>query len=167
MKKRRILVCGATGFIGRNIAEYLTSRNDLEVYGVYLKSEPLKEQRIKMIKADLTVKNEVDRVVKGVDIIIQAAATTSGSKDIVTKPYIHVTDNAVMNSYLFRCAFEHNVKHVLFFSCTVMYHSSETALQESDFDANKDLHPRYFGVGNTKLYIEKMCDFFSRIGETK
>ena len=36
------------------------------------------------------------------DIVIQAAATTSGSKDIVSKPFIHVTDNAVINSYMFR-----------------------------------------------------------------
>jgi len=48
-----------------------------------------------------------------------------------------------------------------------MYQSSKSALKESDFDANNELHPRYFGVGNTKIYIEKMCDFYSRIGETK
>src|SRR6185312_12415122 len=52
-------------------------------------------------------------------------------------------------------------------SCTVMYNSSETALKESDFDANKNLHPRYFGVGNTKLYVEKMCEFYAGISETK
>jgi nucleoside-diphosphate-sugar epimerase len=72
-----------------------------------------------------------------------------------------------MNSLLFRAAFEHKVKNVIFFSCTVMYQSSDKALKETDFDENKPLHPRYFGVGNTKIYIEKMCDFYSRIGETK
>jgi len=102
-----------------------------------------------------------------VDTIIQAGATTSGAKDIITKPYIHVTDNAVMNSNLFRAAFEHNVKHVIFFSCTVMYPSSEKPLKETDFDANTPLFHRYFGVGNTKLYIEKMCEFYANIGETK
>jgi nucleoside-diphosphate-sugar epimerase len=48
-----------------------------------------------------------------------------------------------------------------------MYPSSDKALKESDFDANTPLHPRYFGVGNTKIYIEKMCEFYARIGETK
>ena len=72
-----------------------------------------------------------------------------------------------MNSYLFRAAFEHKVKHVIFFSCTVMYPSSEHALKETDFDANKALYPRYFGVGNTKLYIEKMCEFYAGISDTK
>ena len=99
--------------------------------------------------------------------MIQAAATTSGSKDIVSRPYIHVTDNAVMNSFIFRAAFEHKIKHVVFFSCTVMLQSSDMPQSESDYDANIELHPRYFGVGNTKLYMEKMCDFYSRIGKTK
>jgi nucleoside-diphosphate-sugar epimerase len=48
-----------------------------------------------------------------------------------------------------------------------MYQSSAQALRESDFDANKALHPRYFGVGNTKLYLEKMCEFYAGISDTK
>jgi nucleoside-diphosphate-sugar epimerase len=120
-----------------------------------------------MIKADLTKINDVDKVVKDIDIIIQAAATTSGAKDIVNRPYIHVTDNAVMNSILFRSAYKHNISHVVFFSCTVMHQSSSIPLKETDFDANKEMHPNYFGVGWTKVYIEKMCKFYSRMGNTK
>ena len=167
MIKKKALVCGATGFIGRNIAEYLAGRNDFDVYGIYLKSEPLKYPRIKMIKADLTDRDDVNRVVKGMDIIIQAAATTSGSKDIVTKPYYHVTDNALMNSLIFRAAYEHKVSHVVFFSCTVMYQPSGHPVREEDFDANKEIYSHYFGVGWTKVYIEKMCEFYSRIGNAK
>ena len=37
---------------------------------------------------------------KGIEIVLQFAATTSGSNVILNKPYVHVTDNAVMNSYL-------------------------------------------------------------------
>lgn len=120
-----------------------------------------------MIKSDLTKEKDVDKVVKDMDIIIQAAATTSGAKDIVTRPYIHVTDNAVMNSLLFRSTYNHNVSHVVFFSCTVMHQSSNVPLKETDFDANKEMHPNYFGIGWTKMYIEKMCEFYSRIGNTK
>lgn len=103
----------------------------------------------------------------GADVIVQAAATTSGARDIVERPQIHVTDNAVMNSLIFRSAFERKVKHVVFFSCTVMLPSSEKGLTEQDFDANREIHPRYYGVAWTKLYVEKMCEFYSRIGSTK
>ena len=62
-------------------------------------------------------------------IVLQFAATTSGAKDITTKPFIHVTDNAVMNSLFLRSAYENNVEHFVFPSCTVMYQPSEKALQ--------------------------------------
>jgi nucleoside-diphosphate-sugar epimerase len=165
--KRRVLVCGATGFIGRNAVERFTGRADAEVVAVYHKRPPFEHPEVTWVQADLTKAVDVERVVEGVDIIVQAAATTSGSKDIVTRPYLHVTDNAVMNSLLFRAAFEKGVRHVLFFSCTVMYPSGDLLLKEGDFDANEEIHPRYFGVGWTKVYTEKLCEFYSRIGDTK
>lgn len=165
--KKKVLICGATGFIGRNLTEQLSQRTDLEVHAVRFQRPEYHCPNVVWHQADLRKPEDIERVIQGVDIIIQAAATTSGSKDIVTRPYIHVTDNAVMNSYLFRAAFEHKVQQVIFFSCTVMYQSSEQALKESDFNANNPLHPRYFGVGNTKLYIEKMCEFYAGISNTK
>ena len=165
--KKYVLVCGATGFIGRNVAEYFAKRDDSEVYGTYLNSEPLDNSKIKMVKVDLTDKGEVNQVIEGKDIIIQAAATTSGAKDIVTKPYYHVTDNAVMNSLIFRSAYENKVSHVVFFSCSVMYQPGDVPVTETDFDANQEIFPSYFGVGWTKVYIEKMCEFYSKLGNTR
>lgn len=167
----KVLICGATGFVGRNMVEQLAKRADLEIHAVrYNRPEYAVEGAANPVvwhQADLRAPADVARVVKSVDVIIQAAATTSGAKDIVTRPYIHVTDNAVMNSYLLREAFEQKVKHFVFFSCTVMYPSSETALKESDWNAAIPLHPRYFGVGNTKIYVEKMLEFFSNISDMK
>lgn len=165
--KQKLLICGATGFVGRNMVEHFSKKSEFDVHAVRFNREEYSLPNVTWHKADLRDPAQIEKLLQGVDIIIQAAATTSGAKDIVTKPYIHVTDNAIMNSYLFRVAFEKKVKHVIFFSCTVMYHSSDVGLKETDFDANKELHPRYFGAGNTKLYLEKMCDFYSRISDTK
>lgn len=167
MARKKMLICGATGFIGRNMAEHFVRCEDFEVVGVYNKRPPFEHPGLGWLKADLTQPADVDRALAGVDVLVQAAATTSGSKDIVARPYIHVTDNAVMNSLLFRAAYEKRVGHVIFFSCTVMLQSSESPLSENDFDANVPIHPRYFGVGWTKVYVEKMCEFYSRIGSTK
>ncbi len=169
--KKKILICGATGFIGRNMVEHFAKNPAYEVHAVSFTRPQyqLADNNNKIIwhQADLRKAEDVERVMSGIDIMIQAAATTSGAKDIVSRPYIHVTDNAVMNSLLLRAAFEHKLQQVIFFSCTVMYQSSETAIRECDFDENTPLHPRYFGVGNTKIYIEKMCEFFSRISSTR
>ena len=167
MNKKKVLICGATGFIGRNVAEKFSEREDFELYGTYFNSKPFENSKIKMIKADLRKEKEVNKAVKGIDLVIQMAATTSGAKDINERPYVHVTDNAVMNSLLLRAAFENGVEHFIFPSCTVMYQPSDKPVKETDFNESQEIIQNYFGVGNTKVYIEKMCEFFSRLGRTK
>lgn len=165
--KKRMVICGASGFIGRNMIDYFSKYSEIDLVGVYHSRKPDFNNRVEFIQADLTKQEDVARVLKDADIVIQAAATTSGAADIVNRPYYHVTDNALMNSLLLRQSLEYKIQNFIFFSCTVMYPSSETPLKESDFDANNELYPKYFGVGWTKVYIEKMCEFFSRISNTK
>jgi GDP-L-fucose synthase len=167
MELTKILICGATGFIGRNLTEYFAGKDDYEVYAVWHNRPSFKVAGVTWLQGDLRKTEDVDRLIDGMDIIIQAAATTSGSKDIVNRPYIHVTDNAVMNSLLLRAAFDYHIKQFVFFSCTVMYQSSDKALTEKDFNPSQELHSRYFGVGWTKVYIESMCEFFSKLERTK
>ena len=165
--KRKVLVCGSTGFIGRNMAESLAGQGEWEVYGTHFHSPPLDHPGIRNVLADLTDREDVTRVVAGMDVVIQGAACTSGAKDIVHRPHIHVTDNAVMNALIFRAAFEAGVSHVVFFSCTTLYPSSDRPLAETDFDANAPIYPHYFGGAWTKVYNEKMCEFYSRLGKAR
>ena len=168
--KQKILICGATGFIGRNILESFIRNDNFEIRAVRYKNGDLTEfhnGNVEWVYADLTKAKDVKRVVAGVDIILQYAAVTTGVKDVINRPYIHVTDNAVMNSLLLREAFEQKVKHFIFPSCTVMYQSSDVPVKESDFDESVDLYSKYYGGGNTKVYIEKMCKFYSTLGDTK
>ncbi|HYE52409.1 MAG TPA: NAD-dependent epimerase/dehydratase family protein [Azospirillaceae bacterium] len=164
---KKVLVCGATGFIGRNIVEALARRDDLEVHGVRFSRPGFDCPGVVWHQADLRDPQEVARLVQGMDVIVQAAATTSGAADIVARPYIHVTDNAVMNSHILRAAYDARVGQLVFFSCTVMLASAEQPQTEADWDASKEMHPRYFGIGWTKVYVEKMCEFFSRLGVTR
>lgn len=160
--KQKLLILGATGFIGRNMVECFAANPAYEVHATRFNSPHPDIPNVKWHKADLRVPSYFPNLFRGVDIIIQAAATTSGSKDIVNNPSLHVTDNAVMNSYIFRAAAEAKVKHVIFFSCTVMYPDG-VCTEETPVDP----HSKYFGVAHTKLYIEKLAEFYSRVGDTK
>ncbi len=165
--KKRILVAGATGFIGRNIIQALCADPTCDVVGLRHKSPPYDLPGLSWRQGDLRDHAAVDRALQDIDIVIQAAATTSGAKDIAERPAIHVTDNAVMNSLLFRAAAERSVQHLVFFSCSIMYPSSDRLLKEEDFDANQPLKPYYFGAGWTKVYLEKMAEFFATTSKTR
>lgn len=167
----KILVCGATGFIGRNLVNELSKNKNYQIFAVHNKKNKYKTpnacNKVIWYKADLTENQSLPKLLEDKDIVLQAAATTSGVKDIVNNPYLHVTDNAIMNSLLLREAMKQKIKHFIFFSCTVMYKSSKYPLKENDFDENDEIFEKYFGVANTKVYIEKMLDFYSRISEMK
>jgi len=164
---KKLLILGATGFIGKNTAEYFATKPNFEVFGTYFQSPPLENENIQMLQADLTNKNDVDRVLQGMDIVVQAAAVTSGIKDVADNPHAFISDNAVMNSLIFRSTFDHVVDHLIFLSCTVMYQSSKIPLKETDFDASQEMYPNYFGGAWNKVYFEKMCEFYSRLGSVK
>lgn len=171
---KNVLVCGVSGFMGSNISKYLLENTDYNVYGVMFSTAPpveIEEKRkfTQLFTCDLTTQKGVDHVFSYTkyDVVIQAAATTSGAKDILERPYIHVTDNAVMNSLLLRASYEHGVGQFIFLSCGVMYQPGDKPRKESDFNESDEIFPAYFGVGSMKVYIEKQMQFYSRLGRTK
>ncbi len=167
MKKKKVLVLGASGFIGHNLFRDFSSRDDLDVYGTYFTNDRtgIDTTNPRLFHVDLTNKDWVETIVNGYDVLIQAAATTSGSKIIKEHPELHVTDNGLMNHLIFRAAHHNNIPHVIYFSCTIMYSFGHTALKETDLDLNRELGD-YFGAGWTKVYNEKLCEFYSRLGRT-
>lgn len=165
MAKTKLLICGGTGFIGRNLLEYFSQSGQFEIAATWHRTRPQEGASVHWIEADLTHAADVDRAVRGQDVILHAAATTSGAKDILSKPYSHVTDNAVMSALLFRACLEHKVKHVVFLSCTVMYRPLGRPVREEDFDGH--ITENYFGAGWTKVYNEKMCEFYARTGPAR
>ena len=167
LKVNKIIIFGASGFIGKNIAlDFKKKFKNTKIIGTYLNNKP-DIKGIRLIKCDLRNKRSVDKILKKADVIIQAAAITSGAKEIIDKPYIHVSQNAIMNSIVTQSAFENNVKHVILFSCTLMYRSSNKALKEIDFNANKEMYPNYFGGGWMKVFVEKLGEFYSRLNRNK
>jgi len=166
---KKLLICGATGFIGRNLAEYFEKLDEYEVYATGFTRNLDNWTSERFIKVDLTNKKEVNRLFEEnkFDIVLQAAASTSGSKDILERPYIHVTDNALMNSLILQACYDYNVGHFLFTSCGVMYNPDRTPVTEEDFHIEEDIYIKYFGVGWTKVYVEKLCKFYSGLGRTR
>jgi len=165
--KKNVLILGGTGFIGRNAVEYFSKKDEYQVTATFFKNEPEPIEGVLFVYADLREEKQVQSIMLNQDIIIHAAATTTGSKDVVERPYLHVTDNAVMNSWIFREAMLNKVEHLIFLSCTVMYQSNDSPQSEVHWSIGDDIYEQYFGVGKMKVFSEDMCDFYSRLGNTK
>lgn len=171
----KLLITGAGGFIGRNLCKYI-SQNSSKISQIIAtlnisetSNKRLEEfnKNIEFVKCDLTNKRDVDDLFeKDFDTIIHCAAVSTGAKDIINRPYLHVTDNAIMGSLIFRKAFKKKIKKVIFLSCSAIYDSSESLIKEEDQNAYK-IHPKYFGGGWTKVYLEKQCEFYSKLGKTE
>lgn len=162
-------MCGGTGFMGRNIVNYFEGLEQYEVHVAALKRTLPNWPTDRFHKVDLTTRTGVNELFENhnFDIVIQAAANTSGSKDILERPYLHVTDNALMNSLILQACFDYGVEHFLFLSCGVMYNPDRSPVTEKDFFMDEGIFRNYFGVGWTKVYVEKMCEFFAGLGRTK
>ena len=167
---KTMLICGADGFIGKTALEHFKYRYDITAT-LFNRDEQKKgwSNGVDYVSVDLRNEQQVIDLFqrKRYDVVLQAAATTTGAKDVVERPYVHVTDNTVMNAWIFREAMKASVGHLLFPSCTVMYQPKEYPQSEQDWSALDEIYPSYFGVGNMKVFNEKMCEFYSRIGDTK
>jgi GDP-L-fucose synthase len=163
----RIVVLGATGFIGRNIARSFAEDSAVSVVGVRHRRPAWNHPRIAWIDVDLTNEADVDRALSGADVVVHAAAATAGAGANVADPLALVVDNQVMNARVFAAAHRLGVKHVVWFSCSIMYASSDRAQRETDYDPSVPLHPAYRGAGATKVYFERMAEWYASLGKTK
>lgn len=167
--KKNMLIIGDTGFIGGACLRYFSNNSEkYDITCVNLSSERSEKiPGVTYLTKDMRIEENVVSLLKGKDIVLQMAATTTGSKDVIERPWLHVTDNAVMNSWILREAHLNGVEHVIFPSCTVMYQPKEEAQKESDWRVGDDIYGPYFGVGKMKVFVEDMCKFYASRGTTK
>ncbi len=163
-RKVRVLITGASGFIGRNIFESFRRRTDVELFGTYRSRRFFRSANL--WEVDLRQENEVRLLLASLqpDVLIQAAAVTSGAEDIAQRPEIHVHDNVIMNAHLLAAAHDKAVPHVILFSCALVYPSEDRLVKETDADF-RSIQPVYSAAW-VKVACEEFAKFYASRGRT-
>ncbi|MEK7605272.1 MAG: GDP-mannose 4,6-dehydratase [Patescibacteria group bacterium] len=104
---KKILITGMTGFAGQYLTELLLKGTDVEIHGTYHSEEGRVRlgdllEKVTLHQADLTVKEEVEKVVSAVtpDEVYHLAAQTSPSESM-KDPAATLMTNTLAELYLF------------------------------------------------------------------
>src|SRR5262245_33270639 len=158
-----VLVTGAGGFIGHHLVKYLVERGS-RVRGVDIK-EPEFEQTAAddFVVADLRNYAECLMVTKNIDEIYHLAADMGGIGYITSSHAEIAINNTLINAHTLQAARKNGVKRFLFSSSACIYPQylqtkpDVVPLREEDaFPADPEE-----GYGLEKLYMEKLCQYFT------
>jgi nucleoside-diphosphate-sugar epimerase len=165
---RKLLVLGGSGFIGQSICRYFSQFPEFEIIATNFNKPIIEIDNVAWEKVDLHDLNQTQNLFSTYyDYVINAAAVTSGSNMTYLNPNIHVLNNIRMNVNIFE-AMNSGIlpTKYIFLSCTVMYPSSDSDHNELEIINQSEINSRYFGIGNTKLFIEQLCKFYSMRSQT-
>lgn len=159
---KTVLVTGASGFIGSHLVERLLSEG-CKLRAILHRGPPLIDApAVEYIRGDLTLMEDCQRAVEGVDVVCHCAASTSGAAAIAGTPLVHVTPNIVMTSQLMEAAYLTGAKRFLYISSSVAYPPSDDnpVLEGEIFDGQP--YDVYFGSGWNKRISEALAIFYAQ-----
>jgi GDP-L-fucose synthase len=156
---KRVLVTGASGFIGTNLVQKLTSFGAI-VRGATHENAPQEVlSGVEYPSYDLLEMENCFKATKDMDYVFMAAANSSGAAVMETTPLVHLTPNVVMNSQMLAASYENKVKKFCFISSNTVYPLTDFAVKEDD--VTNEFYEKYFIVGWMKRFSEIMCEMYS------
>jgi len=162
-QKPRVLVTGASGFIGHHLITYLVGRG-YWVRGVDIKTPEFEETHADdFLLLDLTVADNCLRASHEIDEVYGLAANMGGIGFIENNKAVIVRDNTLINLNTIEAARVNGVKRYLYTSSACIYpgyrqkETDAAPLKESDaYPADAE-----DGYGWEKLYMERVCRHYT------
>lgn len=149
----KICVTGATGFIGGRLIERLLLEDRGSVRALirdYSKAVRIARLPVEMILGDISNYNDVERFVKGCDVLIHCAYGNKGDNKVRKAVTVKGTEN------ILKAAVKYNIKKVI--------HLSTMAVYGPDFQDGTDENTHYRRTGNlygdSKIEAEKVVYWY-------
>ena len=162
LRDARVLVTGATGFIGVNLLRRLRSTGCRIRATLHRRPAVVADEAIEYVTADLTRMEDCRRAIEGIDVVFMCAASTSGAAVIQATPLVHVTPNVVMNAQMLEAAYGAHAKKFVWFSSSVAYPpTGERPVREEEL-LDGEPYATYFASGWMKRYTEILCRLYAQ-----
>lgn len=162
LQNKSIFLAGSTGLAGSSIINYLLENHEnVSIRGSYWTTKPyLKTTCVSYVQADLTMRSDCRRAVRGCELAIMAAASTGGAGAANLEPHRQVTDNLIIDALLLEAMHVEGIKRIIYLSSATVYQDFEGCIKEDELDWNQHPHDSYMGVGWAKRSAEKLCWFW-------
>jgi len=158
--KKRILVAGGTGLVGRNLTNKL-SELDFTFMATSHKGSALANNSRDFVPFDFCEFQDCLLVTKNIDTVILCAAVSYGAKNNNEMPTAAILPNLKIFTGLFEACARNDVKTVIMLSSSTVYQPVNYPIKEVELDLNQSPYLGYFGVGWTYRYIEQLAALYS------
>lgn len=156
MNRKRLLLTGASGLLGKSLEPAFRDAG-------YAVRPVVGPRTASPFSTDLTDERRVNALFQAVEpeIVVHAAAKifgVAGQQIDMTAP---VTDNVVLGARVLEACVKYGVWEVCLISSSTVYPASALdGVTDEYTPPNPD--PIYGGVGNVKLFLEKLARFYSQ-----
>ncbi len=150
-KNSKILITGANGMVGKNIAEYLKAR------GYILLTPSSKE-------LDLLDRSSVDKYIKlnKPDIVIHCAGIVGGIQANMANPVKFLVNNTQIGLNIIMASQEQNIKQFINMSSSCMYPREAINPLGEELILKGELEPTNEGYALAKITSTRLCEYINK-----
>lgn len=154
---KKVLVAGASGFLGTNLALRLASQGARLRLTRHEKHLQASFPGAEVVRVDLRRPEDCARAVESMDYVFVCSAHTSGAAAIRATPLAHITPNVLINTLMLDAAHRAKVAKLCFISSGAAYPATGTRPVREIEMFDDDPPDVYFAAGWMKRYAEILC----------
>jgi nucleoside-diphosphate-sugar epimerase len=149
---RAIVVCGATGFVGRRFVDFLLKKGHKNIHAVggRIQRSPFPDS-VKFTPGDLREYSVAHTVCQDADMVYNLAANVGGI-GYIGKANVDCLLSSLINTNLLRACEAHKALRYFFASSSCVYPDGGAMREENALPANPGT-----GYGWEKIFSEQMC----------